>query len=413
VKVLSEYIDEGLEVVAEERGGKKEWYIRGPMICAEKLNANGRIYRADSIAKEVDRYIREVVNQNKAVGELNHGPTPNINYEKASHIVKELRREGNVWVGKAKILDTPMGRIAKSLIEEKIPLGVSTRGVGSVTKDVSTGAMIVGDDFRLSCIDIVSQPSGPGCYAEGLYENAPDFVLNEDTGEWVEQGEDTVEEDDTQEDAQIFMDYLTNLEEKIDALTLSQRQLLEGADTLLDEFRENLLDGMVELSGDQDKLLENQEALLENQNDLAEHHDDILELIMGLAKSLGKEEELKKIAARIRSNSASSSGSFSDVVSRDTENSAANRKSVSTSGGSGAVHEALGELLTARPGAGILSPGVRVSSNAPMLTEEQQTAINEAEKQRAARMETEKARVEKYAAYINRTSKTSMTSGGK
>jgi hypothetical protein len=410
VKLLSEYIDEGLEVIAEEKGGKKEWFIKGPMICAEKVNANGRIYRADSIAKGVDRYIREVVNQNRAVGELNHGPTPNINYEKASHIVKELRREGNIWVGKAKILDTPMGRIAKSLIEEKIPLGISTRGVGSVTKD-HTGAMVVGDDIRLSCIDIVSQPSGPGCYAEGLFENAPDFVLNEDTREWEEEGENTVEEDDTREDAQIFMDYLTGIEEQIDTLTLSQRQLLEGCDTLLDEHRENLVEVMDALSDDQDGLLENQHALVDNQNDLAEHYDNIPELIIGLAKSLGKEEELRRIAARIHSNSASSAGSYSDVVSRDTDNSAANRKSVSTGGGS-PVHEALGQLLTSRPGAGLFSPGVRASS-APILTEEQQSVINDAEEQRAARMEAEKAKVDMYAAYINRAAKNSLTGGGK
>ncbi len=228
--------------------------------------------------------------------------------------------------------------------------------MGSLAKDVSTGAMVVGPDFRLSCIDIVSQPSGPGCYAEGLFEDvedAPDYYLNEDTGEWEpEEGEDTVaDEIQEDDDVQIFMNYLTSLEEKaatldenlhaigeyletvdgnVRAVAESQTNLLEGADILLDEYHEHLLEGMEALSGDQDELLENQYQLVENQNDLAEHHDNLVDLIIGLAKSLGKEEELRKIAARIQGNAASSSGNYSDVVSRSVEgnaerNRAANR----------------------------------------------------------------------------------------
>ncbi len=237
-KLLTEYVDaDGLEVIEEGVGDKKSLYIVGPFIVAEQKNANGRIYRADVLAKEVDRYDREVIQKNKAVGELNHGPTPNINFERASHVVKELRREGNVWVGKAKILDTPMGKIARSLIEEKVPLGVSTRGIGSVTKD-HTGTMIVGDDFQLSCIDIVSSPSGPGCWTEGLMESAPDYVLNE-SGEWDQEAYRMNEEDLNElVEAKVF-EVVGSLNEAVqEAIDLSyaNRQTIE---VLLDSIQEH------------------------------------------------------------------------------------------------------------------------------------------------------------------------------
>jgi hypothetical protein len=173
-------------VIEEGTGAKRSWYISGRAIVAGEVNANGRIYNPDVVAREVARYDREMIQPGKALGEMTHPQSPNINYDRVSHIVKELRREGNTWIMKAKLLDTPCGKIAQSLVAEGVPLGVSTRALGSVARDARTGAMMVGADLKLSCIDIVSQPSGPGCWTEGLYEDAPEWVLNEATGEWVQ-----------------------------------------------------------------------------------------------------------------------------------------------------------------------------------------------------------------------------------
>src|SRR5205823_6927620 len=131
--LITEYLDDArVEVIEEGTGNKKSWYITGTAIVAEQLNKNGRIYKADVVAKEVERYDAEMIQTGKALGEMGHPATPNIDYERASHIVKSLTREGNTWVMKAKLLETPCGRIAQSLIQEGVPIGVSTRSLGSV-----------------------------------------------------------------------------------------------------------------------------------------------------------------------------------------------------------------------------------------------------------------------------------------
>lgn len=173
MKLLVE-VSEDVKVLSEAKeDGSKATYITGPYIVAETKNRNGRLYPSQIVENEVKRYITEYVEKNRAVGELNHPPTPQVNYERASHKILSLTREGNIWVGKSKIIEgAPMGKIVKALIDEGVTIGVSTRGVGSLKEDKERGVSIVADDFRLCTVDIVSDPSGPGCFVQGVMEGA-------------------------------------------------------------------------------------------------------------------------------------------------------------------------------------------------------------------------------------------------
>ena len=136
---------------------------------AEQKNRNGRVYPTRHINPAVDKYVTEYVNQNRAMGELNHPSGPTVNLDKVSHIIKELNTDGNNFVGKAKVLDTPMGKIVKSLIDEGAKLGVSSRGMGSLKKN-SSGVNEVQNDFILSAVDIVADPSAPDAFVNGILE---------------------------------------------------------------------------------------------------------------------------------------------------------------------------------------------------------------------------------------------------
>ena len=147
--------------------GKKTLYIEGPFLVAERVNKNGRKYLRETMAKEVSRYTEEYINKNRAFGELGHPDTPTLNLDRISHMTVSLRQEGNVWIGKAKILETPMGNIARQIMEGGGQLGVSSRGLGSL-KNVN-GVNIVQDDFRLAtAADIVADPSAPGAFVQGI-----------------------------------------------------------------------------------------------------------------------------------------------------------------------------------------------------------------------------------------------------
>lgn len=169
MKLICE-VNEDLNLITEanERGGRS-YFIEGVFMQAEQKNRNGRVYPKSVMAREVDRYVREHVNQSRAYGELGHPSGPTINLERVSHMIKELREDGNNYIGRAKIMETPYGNIVKNLMEEGARLGVSTRGMGSL-KEVN-GCMMVQDDFHLATAgDIVADPSAPDAFVHGIME---------------------------------------------------------------------------------------------------------------------------------------------------------------------------------------------------------------------------------------------------
>ena len=168
MKLISETV-ENVKYITEEKNGVKSLYIQGPFLVAEAKNRNGRIYKEDTLRREVERYMKEYVEPNRAFGELGHPDTPSINLDRVSHLITNLKQEGNVFIGKAKILETPMGKIAKSLMEGGAQLGVSSRGMGSL-KEVN-GVNVVQDDYYLAtAADIVADPSAPGAFVQGIME---------------------------------------------------------------------------------------------------------------------------------------------------------------------------------------------------------------------------------------------------
>ena len=168
MKLISEAVNE-VKYITEEKNGVKSIYIQGPFLVGETKNRNGRLYRIQTLQKEVNRYNEEYVKNNRAFGELGHPDSPSINLDRVSHMITSLKQEGNNFIGKAKILETPMGKIAKSLMEGGATLGVSSRGMGSL-KEVN-GINVVQDDYYLAtAADIVADPSAPGAFVQGIME---------------------------------------------------------------------------------------------------------------------------------------------------------------------------------------------------------------------------------------------------
>ena len=158
-----------IEVLTEEKDGKKSTYIKGVFLQTEITNRNGRMYKFDTMNREVTKYNEEFVNRGRALGELGHPEGPTLNLDRVSHKIVELYPEGTNFIGKAKLMETPMGKIAKSLLDEGVQLGVSSRGLGSIKKEGSCS--VVADDFILStAADIVADPSAPDAFVEGIYE---------------------------------------------------------------------------------------------------------------------------------------------------------------------------------------------------------------------------------------------------
>lgn len=167
----------------EAEGDKKHLFIEGVFMQADIKNRNGRVYPKHVLSREVNRYIKETVERRNAFGELNHPPTPQINLDKVSHLITSLREDGSNFIGKAKILETPMGLIAKALIEGGGQLAVSSRGTGSL-RNVA-GSMQVQEDFRLAtAADIVSNPSAPMAIVDAIMES-PDWIFDHATQEWT------------------------------------------------------------------------------------------------------------------------------------------------------------------------------------------------------------------------------------
>ena len=168
MKLITENI-ESVQVLVEESNGKKNLYIEGVFLQSETKNRNGRIYPFDILDREVARYNEEYVSAGRALGELGHPDGPSVNLDRVSHKIISLRSEGTNFIGKARILDTPMGKIAKSLLDEGVKLGVSSRGMGSLEE--KNGVKYVRDDFMLAtAADIVADPSAPDAFVQGIME---------------------------------------------------------------------------------------------------------------------------------------------------------------------------------------------------------------------------------------------------
>ena len=173
-----------VQCLAEGSEGSKNMYITGIYMQSDKLNRNGRIYPGKILENQMNFYKENYISKNRSLGELNHPAGPTINLDKVSHMIVDMKREGNNFIGKAKLLETPMGIIARKLIEGGANLGVSTRGLGSVKE--SNGAMVVQEDFVLNTVDIVAQPSAHDAWVNGILEGV-EWIFNPKTGNLEEQ----------------------------------------------------------------------------------------------------------------------------------------------------------------------------------------------------------------------------------
>jgi hypothetical protein len=177
MRLITEQIDD-VKILTEEKNGKKNLYIEGTFLQGEIKNRNGRMYPMATLRREVDKYNESFVKSGRALGELGHPEGPTVNLDRVSHLITSLQEDGTNFKGRARILDTPMGNIARSLLGEGVKLGVSSRGIGSL-KRTSEGVNVVADDFMLAtAADIVADPSAPDAFVSGIMEGK----------EWVWEG---------------------------------------------------------------------------------------------------------------------------------------------------------------------------------------------------------------------------------
>jgi len=174
MKLITEHLDSDIGYITEGVGAEKKTFVEGVFMQAEKPNRNGRIYRYKVLAPAVAKYVTEQVDTGRAVGELNHPDGPTVNLDKVSHRITSLKWDGHNVMGKALVLNTPMGNIVKGLVEGGVRLGVSSRGMGSLER--SGNVMTVKSDFVLSTIDIVQDPSAPEAFVNGIMEGVEYFV---------------------------------------------------------------------------------------------------------------------------------------------------------------------------------------------------------------------------------------------
>jgi hypothetical protein len=183
MKLIRESIENVKYLTEESEDGKKKLYIEGTFLVGDRVNRNNRMYKMDTLRNEVARYTEEYINTNRALGELGHPDTPTLNLERVSHKIVSLSEDGNSFYGKALVLDTPYGQIAKNLIENGVSLGVSSRALGSVIQ-TKEGYNLVQDDLKLAtAADIVADPSAPGAFVQGIMENKEWVYIN---GHFVE-----------------------------------------------------------------------------------------------------------------------------------------------------------------------------------------------------------------------------------
>lgn len=186
MKLITEVTEEA-HVLTEmnEETGKKSYFIEGIFMQGDIKNRNGRIYPSAVLQKEMNRYQKDFIDTKRALGELGHPDGPSINGDRVSHLITEMKQDGSNFIGKARILGTPMGEIVKTFIDEGITVGVSTRGLGSV-KPTKDGIMEVQNDFHLATVDVVTDPSGPNCFVNGIMENA-EYYYDIASGNWIAQ----------------------------------------------------------------------------------------------------------------------------------------------------------------------------------------------------------------------------------
>ena len=215
MKLITETI-ENIEVLTEQNAnGKKDYKIKGIFMQADIKNRNGRVYPVQTLAKEVNRYNEQFINKKRAFGELGHPDGPTVNLERVSHMITSLKPEGKNFIGEAKVMDTPYGKIVKNLIDEGAVLGVSSRGMGSIQQ--SQGRNLVGKDFYLAtAADIVADPSAPDAFVEGIMEGK-EWVWDNGVlkSMEVEQYKEEIEKTKRQElatvKADIFKDFIKKL----------------------------------------------------------------------------------------------------------------------------------------------------------------------------------------------------------
>lgn len=195
MKLITE-ITEDCQVITEanEESGKKSYFIEGIFMQGNLKNRNGRLYATEILDKEMQRYQTEFIKEKRALGELGHPDGPTINGDRVSHLITEMKREGDNFIGRAKVLSTPMGEIVKTFIDEDVKIGVSTRGLGSV-KPNKEGIMEVQNDFHLSTVDVVTDPSAPNAFVKGMMENV-EYFYDIASGNWIAQQpvEEVIEE---------------------------------------------------------------------------------------------------------------------------------------------------------------------------------------------------------------------------
>ena len=216
MKLITEEVS-NVKFITEGKGSKKKLYIEGCFLQGELKNRNGRVYPIDTLAREVGRYNESFISKGRALGELGHPDGPTVNLDRVSHKITSLTQEGHNFIGKAQILETPMGKIAKSLLDEGVQLGVSSRGIGSLRED-RTGCKVVGEDFQLAtAADIVADPSAPDAFVNGIMEGK----------EWVWDGG-------------ILREQLASQTKKRINTLVDQRRLEEHKLNLFNDFLSNL-----------------------------------------------------------------------------------------------------------------------------------------------------------------------------
>ena len=216
MKLITEEIS-SVKFITEGKGAKKKMYIEGVFLQGDLKNRNGRMYPVATLAKEVGRYSESFIKKGRALGELGHPDGPTVNLDRVSHKITSLRQEGNNFVGKAQLLETPMGKIAKSLINEGVTLGVSSRGIGTLKED-RDGLKVVGEDFQLAtAADIVADPSAPDAFVNGIMEGK----------EWVWEGG-------------ILREHFVDETKKRINTLVSQKALEEHKINLFNDFLSNL-----------------------------------------------------------------------------------------------------------------------------------------------------------------------------
>ena len=215
MKLITEEVSQ-VKFIVEGKGNAKKMFIEGVFLQGDIKNRNGRMYPVATLSKEVNRYNEAFVNKGRALGELGHPDGPTVNLDRVSHKIVSLEQKGNNFMGKAQLLDTPMGKIAKSLIGEGVTLGVSSRGVGSLRED--QGCKVVGEDFMLAtAADIVADPSAPDAFVSGIMEGKEwvweGGMLREQLAEMTQKRINTLVDQKALEEQklQLFQDFLANL----------------------------------------------------------------------------------------------------------------------------------------------------------------------------------------------------------